>query len=69
MQKSKSERVTAWRRKQILEGSKSLTVWLYPKTAGQLQDLKNYYEKSWRGRNVKLIAKAIQILHEQTFND
>ena len=69
MKKSMVDKVTEWRRKKILEGGKSLTVWLYPTTVGQLQDLKDYYGRSPRGRNVRLIAKAIQILHKQTFNE
>ncbi len=69
MQKSMSGRVSKWRKMQSLEGGKSLTVWLYPTTVGQLQDLKNHFGRSPKGRNVRLIAKAIQILHEQTFED
>ena len=64
-----NEVVKNWRKREATKGGRSLTVWMYPKTVQMLNDLKNNYRYAGEGRNVILIARAIEKLHADTFGE
>jgi hypothetical protein len=63
-----SDRMRQWRSKKEEEGGRSLSLWLEPETAKQLNELRRHFGRSKGGRNKPIISKAIRDLHEAIFN-
>jgi len=61
------ERMQAWRAEKTGQGGRSLSLWLDPEAATQLDELRVHFGRSTRGRNKPLIARAIKHLYQTFF--
>ena len=71
MPKTVNQRVTEWREKNVVNGGRSLSVWLDPQTAKMLDELSKHFRYPTylkRGTKTSLVTRAIKKYHEGIFS-